>query len=473
MVWKALSYYIVNMFSKETYTARRKKLAATVAGGLILLPGNEESPMNYADNTYHYRQDSTFLYFFGINQASLAGVIDADSGESILFGDDYSVEMIVWTGVVPSISSLGEKVGVTNVKPFSDLQTIVSEALSRNRQIHFLNPYRADILIRLAELTGYSYQAIPEKTSLELTRAVIEQREVKSAEEVTEIDKAVNISVEMHLAGMRYARPGMRESEVAAKVAEVALASNGNPSFPIIATINGQTLHNHYHGNTIKSGDLFLLDAGAEIESTYGGDLSSTFPVDPTFTTIQKEIYLLSLDAHMASVAMLKPGTSFKEVHLTACSTIFEGLKAFGLTKGDTKEAVEAGAHALFFPCGTGHMMGLDIHDMENLGEQWVGYDGVAKSTQFGLKSLRLSKELKPGYVLTIEPGIYFIPDLIDLWKSESRLSQFLNYSEIEKFRSFSGLRNEEDFLITPEGARRLGKALPLSIEGVEAVRAQ
>jgi len=459
------------MFSKETYTARRKELAAKISGGLILLPGNEESPMNYADNTYHFRQDSTFLYYFGIDQASLAGIIDADSGESMLFGDDYSIEMIVWTGVVPSIASLGEKVGVTNVKPFKALQSTVKEAITSNRKIHFLNPYRADIVIRLAELTQSNYRSIPENASLELTKAVIAQREVKSAEEIAEIDKAVDITVEMHLAGMRYARPGMRESEIAAKVAEVALAANGNPSFPIIATINGQTLHNHYHGNIIKSGDLFLLDAGAEIESHYAGDLSSTFPVDPTFTPLQKEIYQLSLDAHMAAVSMLKPGTAFKDVHLTACRTIFEGLKAFGLTKGNAVEAVEAGAHALFFPCGTGHMMGLDIHDMENLGEQWVGYDGVPKSTQFGLKSLRLGKELRPGYVLTIEPGIYFIPDLIDLWRSDHLFSQFLNYSEIEKFRNFSGLRNEEDFLITEEGARRLGKALPLTIEGVEAVR--
>jgi Xaa-Pro aminopeptidase len=394
-----------------------------------------------------------------------------DSGEAMLFGDDYSVEMIVWTGVVPSIASLGESVGVTNVNPFSALQTLVSEAISSKRAIHFLNPYRSDILIRLAEHLQCNYQTIPGKASLELAKVVIAQREVKSAEEIAEIDKAVDITVEMHLAGMRYARPGMRESEVAAKVAEVALAANGNPSFPIIATINGQTLHNHYHGNIIKSGDLFLLDAGTETETSYAGDLSSTFPVDPTFTPIQKEIYQLSLDAHMASVAMLKPGTAFKDVHLTSCRYIFEGLKAFGLTKGDTNEAVSQGAHALFFPCGTGHMMGLDIHDMENLGEQWVGYDGVPKSTQFGLKSLRLGKELKPGYVLTIEPGIYFIPDLMDLWRSENHLGQFLNYEEIEKFRKFGGLRNEEDFLITENGARRLGKALPLTIEGVEAQR--
>lgn len=460
------------MFSKETYITRRKKLSESVSDGIILLPGNEESPMNYADNTYHFRQDSSFLYYFGIDRASLAGIIDADSGESMLFGDDYDIDMIVWTGVVPGIRSLGEQVGVTNVKALNSLQTVVAEALSLNRKVHFLNPYRADIQVRIADLIQSPYHSIPEKTSPELTRAIVAQREIKSSEEIAELDKAVDISVDMHLAGMRHARPGMRESELAAKVAEVAYAANGNPSFPIIATINGQTLHNHYHGNIIKKGDLFLLDAGAETEMHYAGDLSSTFPVDTTFTPLQKEIYQLCLDAHLSAVSMLKPGTAFKDVHLTACRTIFEGLKGFDLTGGDTEEAVEAGAHALFFPCGTGHMMGLDVHDMENLGEQWVGYDGVPKSTQFGLKSLRLGKKLKPGFVLTIEPGIYFIPDLIDLWKSEKRHSKFLNYKEIVKFRDFSGLRNEEDFLITEQGARRLGKSLPLTIEGVEAERA-
>ncbi len=460
------------MFSTSTYTERRKKLASALSEGLILLPGNEESPMNYADNTYPFRQDSTFLYYFGVDQPSVAGIIDADSGEAMLFGDDHDIEMIVWTGVLPGMKTLGERVGVTNVKSLSSLQTVVSEALSRNRAVHFLNPYRSDIRIRLAGLLDIPLGSVPDRASSELTRAVISQREIKSDEEIAELDKAVDISAEMHLAGMRHARPGMRESEVAAKVAEVALAHNGHPSFPIIATINGQTLHNHYHGNTLKSGDLFLLDAGAETGMHYAGDLSSTFPVDPTFTPLQKEMYQLSLDSHLAAVSMLKPGTSFKEVHLTASRTIFEGLKAFGLTRGDAGEAVEAGAHALFFPCGTGHMMGLDVHDMENLGEQWVGYDGVPKSTQFGLKSLRLGKELRPGFVLTIEPGIYFIPELIDLWKSKNHLAEFLNYNEIQKFRRFGGMRNEEDFVITQDGSRRLGKALPLTPEGVEAVRA-
>jgi len=459
------------MFSKPTYTERRKNLAAALSGGLILLPGNEESPMNYTDNTYHFRQDSTFLYYFGVDQASLAGVIDADTGESILFGDELTVEMIVWTGILPSLTSLAEQVGIKKVKPTSELSSCLSEALAKGRTVHYLNPYRSDIVLKISAWMAINHQEVEGLSSLELTKAVIAQREIKSDEEIAEIDRAVDITADMHLAAMRFARPGMRESEVAAKVAEVALSANGNLAFPIIATINGQTLHNHYHGNTIKSGDLFLLDAGAETENHYSGDLSSTFPVGPKFTQLQKDIYQLSLDTHLAAVSMLKPGNSFKEVHLTACRTIFEGLKAFGLTRGDAEEAVEAGAHALFFPCGTGHMMGLDIHDMENLGEQWVGYDGVPKSTQFGLKSLRLGKELRPGYVLTVEPGIYFIPELIDMWKAENHLSQFLNFMEIEKFKNFGGLRNEEDFVITQEGARRLGKALPLTIEGVEALR--
>ncbi len=459
------------MFRKETYIQRRAQLVSSVSSGVILLPGNEEAPMNYFDNTYHFRQDSTFLYYFGLNQASLVGVIDADTGESILFGDELTVEMIVWTGKLPELNYLSGEVGVKDVRPSSELPAYLEEALSKKRSIHFLNPYRSDILVKLTDLLGVKHQEIESKSSLELTRAVVSQREVKSEEEIKEIDRAVELTADMHLAAMRFLRPGMRESEVAAKVAEVALAANGNMAFPIIATINGQTLHNHYHGNITKSGDLFLLDAGAETENHYSGDLSSTFPVDPVFTPLQKEIYQISLDAHMAAVSMLKPGTAFKEAHLMACRTIFDGLRSFGLTRGNTEEAIEAGAHALFFPCGTGHMMGLDIHDMENLGEQWVGYDGVPKSTQFGLKSLRLGKELKPGYVLTVEPGIYFIPELIDLWKSDSRHSAFLNYSEIEKFKDFSGLRNEEDFVITEEGSRLLGKALPLTIEGVEAVR--
>ncbi len=459
------------MFSKETYIKRRKRLAGSVSSGLILLLGNEESPMNYTDNTYHFRQDSTFLYYFGLDQPSLACVIDADTGETVLFGDDITVEMIVWTGNLPSLSSQCEKVGIGTQKPLSDLEKTISDARSRQREIHFLSPYRLDNRLKLTNLLNVNLENATDLASIQLVKAIVAQREIKSEEEIREIDKAVEISADMHLAAMRITRPGMRESEVAAKAAEVALASNGNISFPIIATINGQTLHNHHHGNTIRHGDLFLLDAGAETEMHYAGDLSSTFPVDQVFTPRQKEVYQISLDAHLEAVSMLRPGTRFRDVHFAACRSMFEGLKSLGLTKGNADEALREGAHALFFPCGTGHMMGLDVHDMEDLGEQWVGYDGEPKSTMFGLKSLRLAKPLQPGHVLTVEPGIYFIPELIDLWKAENKHNAFLNYPEIEKYKDFSGLRNEEDFVVTDVGARRLGKALPLTIEGVEAMR--
>lgn len=459
------------MFSKETYIKRRKRLAGSVSSGLILLLGNEESPMNYTDNTYHFRQDSTFLYYFGLDQPSLACVIDADTGETVLFGDDITVEMIVWTGKLPSLSSQCEKVGISTQKPLSDLEKTISDARSRQREIHFLSPYRLDNRLKLTNLLNVNLENATDLASIQLVKAIVAQREIKSEEEIREIDKAVEISADMHLAAMRITRPGMRESEVAAKAAEVALASNGNISFPIIATINGQTLHNHHHGNTIRHGDLFLLDAGAETEMHYAGDLSSTFPVDQVFTPRQKEVYQISLDAHLEAVSMLRPGTRFRDVHFAACRSMFEGLKSLGLTKGNADEALREGAHALFFPCGTGHMMGLDVHDMEDLGEQWVGYDGEPKSTMFGLKSLRLAKPLQPGHVLTVEPGIYFIPELIDLWKAENKHNAFLNYPEIEKYKDFSGLRNEEDFVVTDVGARRLGKALPLTIEGVEAMR--
>jgi Xaa-Pro aminopeptidase len=459
------------MFSTQTYIERRKVLAQSVSSGMILLLGNEEMPMNYTDNTYHFRQDSTFLYYFGIDQPSLAGIIDADTGESMVFGDEASVEMIVWVGKLPTLSSLCDLVGIDNFFASDELGAVIGAALSKKREIHFLPPYRADNKIKLSGLLKESIAKIDNQVSLSLVKSVVAQREIKTAEEIKEIDRAVDISADMHLAAMKACKPGMRESEIAAKAAEIALAANGNISFPVIATINGQTLHNHYHGNIVKSGDLFLLDAGAETEMHYAGDLSSTFPVDPVFTARQKEIYQLCLNAHQSAVSMLQPGTSFREVHFAACRIIFDGLKSFGLTKGNTDDALKQGAHALFFPCGTGHMMGLDVHDMEDLGEQWVGYDGEPKSTQFGLKSLRLAKPLRPGHVVTIEPGIYFIPELIDQWKSENKHKAFLNYQEIEKYKDFSGLRNEEDYVLTKEGARRLGKALPLTIEGVEALR--
>jgi Xaa-Pro aminopeptidase len=270
---------------------------------------------------------------------------------------------------------------------------------------------------------------------------------------------------------MKLAKPGMTEAQVTAEIHRVAIAAGGNIAFPIIATINGQTLHNHYHGNTLREGNLFLVDAGYENDMCYAGDLSSTIPVSKKFTPVQKDIYQLSLDAHQAAVEAAQLNKPFRNVHTAAVRTIFEGLKAMGLTRGNTDDAIEAGAHALFFPCGTGHMMGLDVHDMEDLGEIWVGYDGQPKSTQFGLKSLRLAKPLKPGHVYTIEPGIYFIPELMDLWRSQNRFNEFINWEEVYKYRNFGGVRNEEDFVMTENGAQLLGKPKPKTIEEIEKIR--
>jgi Xaa-Pro aminopeptidase len=459
------------MFQTEVYIQRRKILCDKVGSGLILFWGNDESPMNYTDNAYHFRQHSSFLYYFGIDFPSLAAVIDIDNQHQIIFGDDYTIDDIVWMGPQPTIAERAALSGITETYPVVKLYTLLKEAQASRRVIHFLPPYRPENKIKLLRFLNIRPDQINLNASSELVRAVISQREIKAAEEIDQIEKAVDISVDMHVAAMTMAKPGLTEAQVAARVHEIALAQDYNIAFPIVATINGQTLHNHVHHNVLKEGNLFLLDAGAESEMHYAGDLSSTFPVSKKFTEIQKVIYLASLRAYEAAIETLVPGTMFRDVHFAACRSIASSMKELGLMKGDIDEAVAAGAHALFFPCGTGHMMGLDAHDMEDLGEIWVGYNGEPKSTQFGLKSLRFAKELKPGHVFTIEPGIYFIPELIDLWKSEGRFSDFLVWDEIEKFKSFGGIRNEENFLITPNGVKRLGKEKPKTVEEVENLR--
>lgn len=459
------------MFPKETYATRRKALATRFEGGILLFPGNGESPMNYADNCYPFRQDSSFLYYFGLNQPDLAGVIDVDAGTTTIYGDELSIDHIVWMGDLPTIAERADQVGVSDTQPRSALADMLSLAVSAGRAVHFLPPYRGDTTIQLSRLLGLTSEEVHEEASQTLIQAVVDQRIYKSQEEVAEIEKAVSISVAMHEAGIRMARAGLKEMDISAEVERIAQASGGHIAFPVIATINGQTLHNHYHGNTLQEGDLFILDAGAETTMGYAGDLTSTFPVSPSFSDRQRAIYEVVLAAYDTAVNALSPAVPYRDIHFMACREIFEAMKGMGIFKGDTDEALEAGAHAILMPHGLGHMMGLDVHDMENLGEEKVGWAGEAKSTQFGLKSLRLGRPLEPGFVLTVEPGIYFIPQLIDLWKERGHLTQFIDYDELDKWRNFGGLRNEEDFLITATGARRLGPAKPKTVEEIESLR--
>lgn len=461
------------MFRSETYKNRRAQLSKDVNEGIILLLGNTESSMNFADNHYHFVQDSSFRYFFGLINPDIAGIIDCDSGEEMLFGDDLTIDQIVWTGFQPTIKELAEQVGIDKTAPYAKLAELVQKALADGRTVHYLPPYRATQSITLSKLTHQALSQVDEGASVSLIKAIVKQRNIKTSEEIEELEKAVDITAQMHIAAMQHTRPGMKEYEVGAIVQNTAKMHGAELSFPMIITKDGQTLHNHYQGNTLKSGDLLLCDSGAQAVSGYCGDMTRTFPVDKKFTSRQAELYQIALDAHEAAIKELAPGKRFKDIHLLAGKTIFEGLKAVGLTKGDTESAVAAGAHTMFMQTGLGHMMGMDVHDMENLGEPYVGYtDELKKSTEFGLKSLRLGKALEAGNVITVEPGIYIIPQLIDLWKSEKKYEEFINYDELEKYKDFGGIRIEEDFVITDEGAKMLGRQVPKTIADVENTRA-
>lgn len=460
------------LFDKAIYVNRREVLKKRIASGLIVLLGNEEAGMNYKDNWYPFRQDSSFLYYFGLNTAGLAAVIDADSGEEVLFGDELTIDDIVWTGPLPSVVEMGAAVGVHKTAPAKALADLLQRAHASGRTIHYLPPYRGENRIKISEWLSIPVGEVNAKASLALIKAVIAQRAYKQDCEIIEMHEATVISGKMHLAAMQYAKAGMKEYEIVAKVKEVALAHDGAPSFSPIVTIHGETLHNVYAGNTLEEGQLLLCDAGASNTMQYAGDLTSTYPVGKKFSTKQREIYEIVLHAHNTAVSMLKPGVMFRDVYKMAARKIVEGLTGLGVMKGNAEEAVEAGAHAMFFQCGLGHMIGLDVHDMEDLGEIYVGYDEtVQKSKQFGMKSLRLGRALEPGFTLTVEPGIYMIPHLMDLWKREGKFLEYINYEALDAYRDFGGIRVEEDYLITGEGYRLLGEKMPLTVAEVEAVR--
>lgn len=454
------------MFNKEEYSSRRSRLQANFTSGILLFLGNEESPVNFFDNTYHFRQDSSFLYYFGISAPKLAAIIDIDEDKTIVFGDEMSIDEIVWMGRQQTLRDKALQADVANVEPSNQLSSYLKKAQDNKREIHFLPPYRAENKIKLA-----SFSLV--QPSVTFIKAVVAQRSIKSAVELVELDLASSISADMHLLAMQMAKPGMKESEIAAAIQQVAQKDGGNLAYPVILTVNGQILHNHYHGNTLKDGDMVLNDSGAETLLGYAGDLTRTFPAGKKFSVLQKELYTIVLDAYTTAVEALKPGIKYFDIHYTSCLKLAEGLKELGLMKGDLQDAISQGAHALFFQCGTGHMMGLDVHDMEDLGEQYVGYTDELKknTTQFGLKSLRLGKELQTGYVLTVEPGLYFIPELTDRWRAEHKFSEFINYNKVAEFMDFGGIRVEDDYVITEQGSRKLGKDLAISIADIEEIR--
>ncbi|MBR0243406.1 MAG: aminopeptidase P N-terminal domain-containing protein [Bacteroidaceae bacterium] len=461
-------------FSKETYLRRRAQLKKDLGSGLLLFLGNAEVGMNYADNTYRFRQDSTFLYFFGIDDPNLAALIDIDEDREVVFGNELTIDDIVWTGTMPTLHERAVAYGITDTRPMNALNSYLDQARAKCQPIHFLPPYRGDHQVWLWELLGVEPAAQASRASIPFIKAIVAQRNYKDLEEIRLIEQSVDLSTEMHLAAYRTVRPGIHESQVAAAVEEVACRHGNALAFPTIATVQGQVLHNHGFIHELKEGDIFLLDAGAETKSHYAGDLSSSMPVGQRFTERQKTIYEIHLASFYAAVDTLKVGVPFRDAHLAAATKICEGMKALGLMKGDPAEAARIGAYALFFPCGLGHMVGLDVHNMENLGEQYVGYlDGDRKSTQFGFKSLRLARPLEPGFVFTVEPGIYFIPELMDKWEAEHQFTDFICYDKLQPWRDFTGLRNELNYAVMPDGQVKLLGTIkkPMTVEEVYAAK--
>ena len=459
------------LFSKNTYVERRARLRQLVGHGLIVLMGNNESPMNYPSNTYKFRQDSSFLYFFGQHRDGLVGVIDADSGAETLLGDEIDIDDIVWYGEVTSVVQMAEECGVAHTAPMAALTEMVAQAQKAGRKVHFLPPYRHETMIRLHDLLGIHPSQQRDAASQELIQAVIQLRLVKSAEEIEELERAAAIGYEMHTTAMRLCRPGVTEAYIGGVLDGIAASHGSMVSFQSIVSMHGEILHGYPSARPLEAGRLLLCDAGAETREHYCSDHTRTTPISGTFTQRQKDIYNIVVDCHDLALTHARPGVRWWDVHYDVCRLMTDRLKDLGLMKGDTEAAVQAGAHALFLPHGLGHAMGMDVHDMEGLGQTFVGYDEETRpSSQFGTASLRFARRLEEGHVVTDEPGIYFIPALIDLWRKEGTNAEFLCFDEIEKYKDFGGIRIEDDVLITKDGCRILGeKRIPYHVDEVEA----
>lgn len=470
------------MFSKEVYARRRQTLVAKMADsaaegkrGIALFIGNTEAPAQYKDNCYKFRQDSTWLYFFGIDQPLYAAIIDLDNGNETIFANDVEIGDIIWMGPQPSVASVAASVGVEKSAPYTDLNAAVAKVLAEGRPVHFVKPSRYYNTMKIASLLGCGTDEVAGRFSLALTKAIISMRLVKEDCEIEAIDDACNLGYEMHTVARNSIVPGIIEQEIVGKMDGVTLSKGWGVSFPTILTQHGETLHNHLHDKIIEPGKLMVIDAGAESNVHYASDFTRTYPTSGKFTAKQREIYQIVCDCNEFAFSMTRPGISYREVHLKTMHLMLEELRALDIVRGDVQDMVEAGIAGLFMPHGLGHNMGLDVHDMEDYGENYVGYDDdQSRSPQLGLGSLRMARNLVPGNVITDEPGIYFIPALIEKWKSEKTDQGFVNYSKLESYYDFGGIRLEDDVLVTADGARRLGKErLPISPDDVEAAMAK
>lgn len=446
------------MFSKETYIRRRNELKKLVNSGIIILFGNNEAPYNYPANCYApMRQDSSFLYYFGQHRDGLVGVIDIDNDEEWLFGDDIDVEDIVWMGFTPTVSDLAAEVGITKTAPMSNLTSYIKRQTSN---IHFLPPYRFDTKIQIMDLLGIHPSKQKESSSLTLIQAVVKMRSIKESQEIEAIERACEVGYQMHTTAQRLIRPGVTERYIGGQVDGIARSHGQGTSFATIFTQHGEIMHGCPSDAKLEEGRLVLCDAGCELDD-YCSDHTRTMPVSGKFTQRQEEIYRIVEECHDYVLDVAKPGVKYMDVHFAVCRLMTERLKELGLMKGNTDEAVKAGAHAMFLPHGLGHMMGMDVHDMEGLGQIYVGFDEETRPNleQFGTNCLRMGRKLQEGFVLTDEPGIYFIPALIDEWRAKGHCKEFLNYEKLETYKDFGGIRIEDDLLITKDGCRFLGES--------------
>ena len=463
------------MFTADIYSARRAELRRRIGKGIILLPGNVESPFNYPNNTFHFRQDSTFMYFFGHSVPALAGVIDVESGEETLYGDDFTVEDIIWMGPQPTIRNFADEVGVAQSKPMAKLQEDVRRAISLGREVHYLPPYRGETILMLSDLLGIQPSMLHARKSWDLLFAVAQMRECKGEEEIAALEEAFEIGYQMHTAAMLNTRVGRTEHEVAGIVDGMALRYGTGVSFTTILSQHGEVLHNHDHSGTMTDGRLLLCDAGGEHLNGYVSDHTRTFPVNGKFTQKQKDIYNIVLAAHDAAAAALRPNMMYTEYSDAAFRTLIEGLKALDLVRGSVDDAIAAGAAYLFMPHGLGHGIGLDVHDCENIGERSFSFAEVEeRAKQSACCITRQWWRLQPGTVLSNEPGIYFVPDLIDKYKAEGKCQGIVNYDKLEEYRDFGGIRLEDDMIVTATGSKQIGsKQIPITVEDVEAMVGQ